>query len=345
MTSIAYEQMAGLVYGTLVGDALAMPVHWYYDREALHRDYGEVRDYLAPRNPHPGSILWRSNYQALNAKGEILHDQARYWGQQGVHYHQNLKPGENTLNLQLGRVLANCLTTSGSYDPDLYLKRFAEFMLTPGRHRDTYIEECHRNFFTRYAQGKPLRKCGGEDIHIGGLAHVGILCAWLANDETAARAAVRTHVSLTHNSPDVLKAADDQARILMAVLRGRSLEEAITNIANEWLPPKQAQEWLRHPDSVIVGQRFSTACYIRESFPATLYLALKYSEDIQSGLVANTNLGGDNCHRGAVLGALLGAANGFTKIPQRWRDGLMAKEELHGLCEAAARPNQLLHHK
>jgi len=337
--------MAGLVYGSLVGDALAMPVHWYYDREALHRDYGEVRDYLAPRNPHPGSILWRSTYQALNAKGEILHDQARYWGKQGIHYHQHLQPGENTLNLQLGLVLADCLITIGHYDADLYLERFAEFMLTPGRHRDTYIEEYHRNFFTRYAQGKPLRKCGGEDIHIGGLAHVGLLCAWLANDEAAARAAVRTHVSLTHNSQDILQAADDLVRILMAVFRGRSLEDAITEIGNQWLPPKQAQEWLRHPDSVIVGQRFSTACYIRESFPATLYLALKYTQDIESGLVANTNLGGDNCHRGAVLGALLGAANGFTNIPMRWRDGLKAKDELHRFCEAGANPNRLAHLK
>ena len=27
-------------------------------------------------------------------------------------------------------------------------------MLTPGWHRDTYLEEYHRGFFTRYAQGK-----------------------------------------------------------------------------------------------------------------------------------------------------------------------------------------------
>ena len=43
-------------------------------------DYGQVIDYLAPRNPHPDSILWRSTYVAPNAKGEILHDQAGYWG-------------------------------------------------------------------------------------------------------------------------------------------------------------------------------------------------------------------------------------------------------------------------
>jgi hypothetical protein len=47
----------GCLYGLFIGDALAMPVHWYYDRMALHRDYGQVTGYLDPRNPHPDSIL------------------------------------------------------------------------------------------------------------------------------------------------------------------------------------------------------------------------------------------------------------------------------------------------
>ena len=53
-----------------------MPVHWYYDQPALRRDYGVVDRYLAPRNPHPGSILWRSNYEALNERADILRKQA-----------------------------------------------------------------------------------------------------------------------------------------------------------------------------------------------------------------------------------------------------------------------------
>jgi len=70
------DPLHGMAWGSFIGDALAMPVHWYYDRAALHRDYGIVRDYVPPRNPHPGSILWRSEYTALNARGEILHDHA-----------------------------------------------------------------------------------------------------------------------------------------------------------------------------------------------------------------------------------------------------------------------------
>jgi hypothetical protein len=50
-------------------------------------------------------------------------------------------------------------------------------------------------------------------------------------------------------------------------------------------------------DRCIVGGRFSTACYIEDSFPSLLYLAYKYADDPEAALIANTNVGGENCHR------------------------------------------------
>jgi len=54
---------------------------------------------------------------------------------------------------------------------------------------------------------------------------------------------------------------------------------------------------------IAAGGRYSTACYITDSWPSILYLAYKYADDLQAALLANTNLGGDNVHRGAVLGS------------------------------------------
>ena len=61
----------GMLWGSLVSDALAMPAHWYYQRDAITRDYGVMGDYRTPTNPHPDSILWRSHYEPLNDRGEI----------------------------------------------------------------------------------------------------------------------------------------------------------------------------------------------------------------------------------------------------------------------------------
>jgi ADP-ribosylglycohydrolase len=64
----------------------------------------------------------------------------------------------------------------------------------------------------------------------------------------------------------------------------------------------------------------SPACYLKDAFPASLFLAWKYADDLESALVANTNLGGDNCHRGIVVGALVGA--GGAEVPPRWTERL-----------------------
>ena len=333
------DPLHGMVWGSFIGDALAMPVHWYYDRAALHRDYGTVRDYLPPRNPHPGSILWRSEYTALNARGEILHDQAQYWGRRDIHYHQFLRAGENTLNLQLAKVLMESLVARGSYEPDGYLQRYTEFMLTPGQHRDTYVEECHRKFFTAYARGTAPRKCAGSDIHIGGLAHVGILCAFLASDTKAARAAVREHITLTHRSDGVLAAGDALAQILCDTAAGGDLRTAIFQHGADWFSKRKAEQWSREPDEVVIGHRVSPACYIADAFPASLYLAWKYAGDFESGVIANANVGGDNCHRGAVVGALLGAAVGESGIPPRFIGELHGTGPLRAQIESRAATN------
>lgn len=297
--------------GSLAADALAMPVHWYYDRAALLAEYGEVTSYLAPKNPHTGSILWRSHYTALNEKGEILHDQAQYWGQRGIHYHQFLKAGENTLNFQLATELLRLSEKNGGYDPDEWLEHYIDFMLTPSKHNDTYLEEYHRGFFTNYSQGKSPRKCAIHDEHIGGLAQVPALCLTLKDhDLTQLRAAVKEHVGLTHAHANVLRAADTLARLLFRIAEGMPLREAIQKEAGDWISGTKAEKWTSQPDTHIIGQRFSPACYIDESMPASLYLAWKYHDDFNAGISANAMVGGDSCHRGAVVGSLLGAANG-----------------------------------
>lgn len=329
------EHMQNAMLGALVADAVSMPVHWYYDTDALDRDYPNLTGYEAPRSVHPDSILWRSKYTPRNKDADILHDQAKYWGQRGVHYHQFLPAGENTLNFLLGAQLYRSTVASGSYDPDRWLEIYIKSMRIPGWHRDTYVEEYHRAFFDRLAQGIEPSKCGIEDIHIGGLTPVPFLLAGL--DALGERSLatdlpiVEAHLALTHHGQQIFRAGRALTGLLHAVAAGESLHEAISNHASDWVSAAKLDTWSRLEDRMVVGRHLTPACYLPDSFTASLYLAWKYHDDFRAGVIANARCGGDNAHRGAVVGALLAAAN---EIPGPWLKDLKTIERLR--CDTLA---------
>lgn len=323
----AFDPATQAFLGSLVADAVAMPVHWYYDQAALDRDYpglaaaaASESPYLAPRNPHSGSILWRSQWTPPSAKFDILREQARHWGRRDVHYHQFLTAGENTLNFRLATELLTQIRRHRDYDAEKWLDRYVAVMLEPGWHRDTYVEEYHRHFFTNLAAGRKPINCGVSDVHIGGLVPVPALVAALGPRHHDLREIVRRHVNLTHKDPDVLAAADALVRILAEVLpqpeaparsaveAADALREAILEHGRDWISAAKLSAWEGLSDRQLVGGKLSSACYIDEAFPAALALAHRHAGNFTAGVVANARCGGDNSHRGAVVGSLLAAS-------------------------------------
>ena len=114
--------------------------------------------------------------------------------------------------------------------------------------------------------------------------------------------------------------------ILLSVLNGADLKAAILERIEAQDHPLLGYpflKWLKAPDEHVIGARLSPACYVEDAVPAVIYLALKYHDDPQKALIANTNLGGDNAGRGSVLGALLGAYHGKEGFPAHWREALL----------------------
>ena len=223
-------------------------------------------------------------------------------------------------------MLIESLNQNRGYDADDYLRRYIAFMTTPGNHRDTYVEECHRNFFGNYAKGVPPRRCGAVEKHIGGLVGIVPILVFYSGHPDKARAAALEHLALTHPGEKMQAAGSLVAELLLDVLAGTPLDPAIRRLIQAQKYPfvgHPFEKLLTDPDDWVIGPRFSTACYVEHSVPAVLYLALKYHNDPEKALVVNTNLGGDNAYRGALLGALLGAGNGLEKFPKRWVEGLL----------------------
>jgi ADP-ribosylglycohydrolase len=146
-----------------------------------------------------------------------------------------------------------------------------------------------------------------------------------AGDQESARRLAFQHLRLTHLGERMTAAGNLLFDILFPVVNGASLSDTIVNKINSQDNPLLGfplLRWLKDPDETVIGNRLSSACYVEDALPATLYLALKYHGDAARGLISNTNLGGDNAGRGAVLGALFGASNGPQAFPKSWVDGL-----------------------
>ena len=344
------DRLRGCLWGMFVGDALAMPAHWYYDVAALQRDLGALRDYRAPRPHHPDSIMGKaSTGQAGRGPqdgdvvgGVILHGRKHLWARPHTHYHHGLEAGDNTLNLLCARVLVRSLTACGGHDPAAFLRDYITFMTTPGSHRDTYAESYHRAFFANWARGVPAERCAGDEGHdtasIGGLVPLAPVVLAGHADPSRARATLLAQLRLTHRSSVLERHALVYGELLLALLTGGELRslapDAGARLGFAVAAVVEQVERGRQTDLGVIGRMLSPACYIDQSLPAVLYLAARYGTDVEGALVANTGCGGDNCHRGAVLGALLGAAHGVAGIPRRWIDGLRERSALSLEIEA-----------
>lgn len=343
-----HDRMRGALWGMFVGDALAMPVHWYYNIAALWKDFGIIRDYQAPKDHHPNSIMALANTAKAgrgNQEGDIvgnviLKGKKHHWGQANRHYHQGMQAGNNTLNLLCARVLLRSLNALGRYEPKDFLTEYITFMTEPDRHNDTYAESFHRDFFANYARGIAPEKCAGAEGHdtasIGGLVSLPLIILATCFEANLAKIndAALSHQRLTHRSAVLERYTLALSDLMFHIFdtQNPDFEKLVCKTASSI--GFHAEEVLKSvhrnqsSDLDVIGGLLSPACYIDQSFPSVLYLAARYPNDFEAALVANTNVGGDNCHRGAVLGALLGAALGFEAIPKRWINGLTAHDEL-----------------
>ena len=82
-----------------------------------------------------------------------------------------------------------------------------------------------------------------------------------------------------------------------------------------------------HTEDEILGSVFTTGCYPEQSLPVLMYLLYKNKFDFKASVLANANAGGDNVHRGIILGMLAGAAN--EEIPHALKTDLVEYASIH----------------
>lgn len=86
----------------------------------------------------------------------------------------------------------------------------------------------------------------------------------------------------------------------------------------------------------MILEKFATACYPEHGLPLLLYFAARHNFDPEAALLASANAGGDNVHRNAALGLLVGAATDKESFPQHLKTGLRDAAALEGEISAFA---------
>eukprot|EP00198_Chlamydomonas_reinhardtii_P000582 XP_001689917.1 predicted protein [Chlamydomonas reinhardtii] len=136
----------------------------------------------------------------------------------------------------------------------------------------------------------------------------------------AAKERMMRHLTTTHESRKLAGYAEQYSDLIYSLVSGADLRTATQALATRMRV--DLAQLVPYDDIRIVHSTFGSACYIEDSFPSLLYLAYKYADSFEKAVLANTNVGGENCHRGAALGAVMGAAAGESRIPRRLIDGL-----------------------
>ena len=120
----------------------------------------------------------------------------------------------------------------------------------------------------------------------------------------------RAHLWLTHPDEYLAHICDAYVALINLLLfrettAARDIIAAVASSSTGLHLPKLSLRNLT--DAEVVGGMFSRPV-IDDAWPSLLFLLYQYLDKPQQGLLANTNLGGENCHRGSVLGVLLGLA-------------------------------------
>ena len=313
-----------------VGDALSMPVHWFYNPGDIIRAFPPhgIQGMQAAPLHHPSSIMAlhsttgggrtkKPAREETEVVGKIiLKGKRQWWGLANGHYHQGMQAGENTLNACLARRLMNSVSDSADYDVNKWVQEYIDFMTAdPAQHPDTYAESCHRGFFANLQSGQMPLLCGAvthDTPSMGALVSVAPLALALLPNYSLQhiQSRCREHVWLTHPDEGLMAVVDSYVALLVALLiRDESapcldiLEQAARVIPGTSLVKLMSN---KKGDAHVVGRTYSLACYISDSWPSVCYLAAKYQDDARKAMLTNTNLGGENAHRGSVLGTIVG---------------------------------------
>jgi len=343
------DRAAGAVMGALVGDALGVGPHWYYDLAEMRRDYGNWIDGYT--SPMPGR------------------------------YHAGLKAGQPSQAGIITTILLRSVVTKGDYneedfcrrlDDELFPKLDGRPMSGPGGYTSQSIREAWRR---RVEQKKSWRETGGHADTTEAAERALVLAARYAKNPWKVAQTVSSNCLLTQGDEAIVAMTTAYCCVLALLVSGEKLDSLLSDklmnlvhrgelpfhavTSGSLEPPKPGVPdppragRFSSPDALLTPSYMAEAafdpgvkiepawkvsivygmpCAIYHQLPAAYYLAARFHDDFEQAVLCALNGGGQNQARCILTGALAGAQTGLSAIPRRFFSPLENSPELIALA-------------
>jgi ADP-ribosylglycohydrolase len=343
---------AGAVMGALIGDALGVGPHWYYDLEQMRKDYSPWIDGYT--NPKPGR------------------------------YHEGLKAGDLSQSGLITLELLRSVVENDGYNETDFARRLDEKFLQqmdgtpyngPGGYTNQSIRELYQ---ARIEESRPWGQTGDYADTTEGAERAVVLAARYALSPTEGARLIAGNIRLGQIDPYVVALSASYCVIVSALIRGEAFDDQLSDklysmVEKGVLPfthavlaekkgtyeknPMAPSASLPFPDGLLfpsyiwqaakdpqvaiepawkVSLVYGMPCSILCMLPAAYYLAARFQEDFEQAVLHALNGGGQNMSRAMLTGALVGAQVGLSGIPTRLIEGLSGSRELLNLAEQLA---------
>jgi ADP-ribosylglycohydrolase len=343
------DRAAGAVMGALIGDALGVGPHWYYDLEEMRRDYGDwITGYTEPQ-PH--------------------------------RYHAGLKAGQPSQAGIITTMLLRSVVEKNGYDEADFCRRLDEELFPhlngtpvhgPGGYTSQSIREAWRR---RVVEKKSWQETGGHADTTEAAERALVLAARYAMTPAKVAQTVSANCLLTQADEAIVAMTTAYGCVLAMLVRGEKLDPLLSDklmdlvkagdlpfhaVTSDKLgPPKPGAPdppragRFSSPDALLTPSYMAEAvldpgikiepawkvsivygmpCAIYHQLPAAYYLAARFPDDFESAVLHALNGGGQNQARCILTGALAGAQAGLSGIPGRFLEGLDNSSELIALA-------------
>jgi ADP-ribosylglycohydrolase len=299
------DRLRGAIWGQFVGDAACLGSHWIYDPAELARRYPQLQGFEAPI---------------------------------AGHYHHGKRPGDLTHYGDAALLLLQSVASLGRFDPRDFGRRFVERMGSAEYrgYRDHASRETLARYQARSGDDFDFQQGANDDQPATVTRLAPVVVAHLADADWQPAVDALTRVCQNHHRASAYARA--HAAILRALLKGAepvAACEAVAAAFAEGYPMEiEAADHIRRvlastaEPVADAAPRFGLSCPLAQSFPAALHAALAHADDFTGAILATLRAGGDNAGRAALVGAWIGAYQGFRGIPTDWRERLSAHGEI-----------------